>query len=114
MLKLRERFLTRLDARCNMLLLRPNLCERRPDVCTLSICADSETVGMVFFMNDMMQALQVAIERKASDIFIVSGFPMAFKINDVIEPVDAERLMPEATESLIRQIYELEGAGWTS
>lgn len=102
--------MTRLDARCNMLLLRPNLCERRPDVCTLSICADSETVGMVFFMNDMMQALQVAIERKASDIFIVSGFPMAFKINDVIEPVDAERLMPEATESLIRQIYELEGS----
>ena len=49
-------------------------------------------------MTNMLEALQKAIENKASDIFIVSGFPMAFKINDVIEPVDEERLMPDATE----------------
>ena len=40
-------------------------------------------------MTNMLEALQKAIENKASDIFIVSGFPMAFKINDVIEPVDS-------------------------
>ena len=61
-------------------------------------------------MTNMLEALQKAIENKASDIFIVSGFPMAFKINDVIEPVDEERLMPDATEDLIRQIYQLEGS----
>ena len=61
-------------------------------------------------MTNMLEALQKAIENKASDIFIVSGFPMAFKVNDVIEPVDEERLMPDATADLIRQIYELEGS----
>lgn len=60
-------------------------------------------------MTDMKEALRLAIERQASDIFIVSGFPMAFKIGDVIQPVDNERLMPEATARLIGQIYELEG-----
>lgn len=58
-------------------------------------------------MNDMQAALQKAIEAKASDIFIISGYPMAFKINDAIEPVDDERLMPENTQSLIEQIYQL-------
>ncbi|MGI5893290.1 MAG: type IV pilus twitching motility protein PilT [Candidatus Merdivicinus sp.] len=61
-------------------------------------------------MTEIQQALELAIERKASDIFIVSGFPMAFKINDVIDPIDSERLMPDATEKLITQIYELEGS----
>lgn len=61
-------------------------------------------------MTNMLEALHKAIEAKASDIFIVSGCPMAFKINDVLEPVDEERLMPEATENLIHQIYELEGS----
>lgn len=61
-------------------------------------------------MTDMQQALQLAIEERASDIFIVSGFPMAFKINDVIEPVDSERLMPDTTADLIGQLYRLEGS----
>ena len=60
-------------------------------------------------MTDMQQALALAIQKKASDIFIVSGFPMAFKINDVIEPVDSERLMPDTTARMIEQIYQLEG-----
>lgn len=60
-------------------------------------------------MTNMLEALHKAIEAKASDIFIVSGYPMAFKINNVLEPVDEERLMPDVTADLIHQIYELEG-----
>ena len=38
---------------------------------------------------------------------IIPGYPMAFKTNDAIEPVDDERLMPENAQSLIEQIYQL-------
>lgn len=58
-------------------------------------------------MDNMQIALQKAVEAKASDIFIISGYPMAYKIMDVIEPVDEQRLMPENTEDLIAQIYRL-------
>lgn len=58
-------------------------------------------------MDNMQQALQQAVEAKASDIFIISGYPMAFKINDEIQAVDDQRLMPDNTRDLIQQIYAL-------
>lgn len=58
-------------------------------------------------MDNMQQALQQAVEAKASDIFIISGYPMAFKINDEIQAVDDQRLMPDNTQDLIHQIYAL-------
>ena len=58
-------------------------------------------------MNHIEEALRQAVERKASDIFIVAGFPLSYKINDAITPVDDGRLMPEATDVLIREIYSL-------
>lgn len=61
-------------------------------------------------MTDIEEALQRAVEQKASDIFIVSGFPLSYKINDIIMPVDEEKLMPDTTADLIRQIYALEGS----
>lgn len=63
-------------------------------------------------MDNMQVALQKAVEAKASDIFIISGYPMAFKIMDAIEPVDEQRLMPENTRNLIEQIYQL--SNWRS
>lgn len=60
-------------------------------------------------MKEIHEILQEAVERKASDIFIVSGFPLSYKINDVIQPAEDEKLMPDTTEALLRQIYELDG-----
>ena len=60
-------------------------------------------------MKEIHEILQEAVERKASDIFIVSGFPLSYKINDVIQPTEDEKLMPDTTEALLRQIYELDG-----
>ena len=37
-------------------------------------------------MKEIHEILQEAVERKASDIFIVSGFPLSYKINTVIQP----------------------------
>ena len=44
----------------------------------------------------------------ASDILIVSGSPLAFKINGRITHVGTEHLSPGDTEELIRAIYELD------
>lgn len=60
-------------------------------------------------MNTILDILRLAIDHKASDIFVVTGFPVAIKTNDSIDPIDEERMMPDMTRELIRQIYELAG-----
>lgn len=56
---------------------------------------------------ELSQILKSAVEKQASDIFIVSGLPLSFKVNHVIEPQSEEKLFPDATEALIREIYSL-------
>lgn len=53
--------------------------------------------------------LKTAVERHASDIFIVAGLPVSYRVNGVIHHLDEERLMPDATKGLMEQIYELAG-----
>ena len=50
--------------------------------------------------------LTTATNAKASDIFIVAGLPLTYKVNGVLHSV-GERLMPNTTELLIREIYTL-------
>ena len=50
--------------------------------------------------------LQDATEAGASDIFIVAGLPLSYRVNGVLFH-KGERLMPDSTEAFIRQIYEL-------
>ena len=50
--------------------------------------------------------LQDATEAGASDIFIVAGLPLSYRVNGVLFHT-GERLMPDSTEAFIRQIYEL-------
>ena len=50
--------------------------------------------------------LTTATNAKASDIFIVAGLPLTYKVNGVLHSV-GERLMPNTTELLIREIYAL-------
>lgn len=59
-------------------------------------------------MNEFhaLTILQTATEAQASDIFIVAGLPLSYKVNGVLQHF-GERLMPDTTEKLIREIYEL-------
>ena len=57
---------------------------------------------------DMIQILQKAVDQKASDIFIIAGAPVSFKIGDSIKPVDSAKLTPEDTSDLAKQVYQLD------
>lgn len=48
-----------------------------------------------------------AVEQDASDIFIIPGLPLSYKIHGEICQVGETRLLPKDTEEMIRAIYEL-------
>ena len=50
--------------------------------------------------------LSFATEHHASDIFIIAGRPLSFKINGKLS-IYGERLMPADTEILLRQLYQM-------
>lgn len=52
------------------------------------------------------EMLTAATNANASDIFIIAGRPLTYKVNGLMH-TEGERLMPDTTESLIRQIYIL-------
>lgn len=56
---------------------------------------------------NMTEILTKAKELGASDIFIVSGRPLSYKKGGRIVQFDDERIMPDRTEILIREIYTL-------
>lgn len=52
--------------------------------------------------------LTAATQAKASDIFIIAGLPLTYKVNGLLHS-EGDRLMPDITEKLIREIYTLAG-----
>lgn len=62
----------------------------------------SETIDAVSFLTQATNA-------KASDIFIVSGLPLSYKVNGILRHV-GERIMPDTTARLIQEIYKLADA----
>ena len=56
-------------------------------------------------MADLIQYLQTATSHRASDIFMVPGAPVSYKVEGLLRPMEDRRLDPEGSESLIRQIY---------
>ena len=56
---------------------------------------------------DINYVLRRAIDSGASDIFIVAGTNLCFKINGNIIRQDDNILKPDDTKSLIEQIYQL-------
>ena len=55
---------------------------------------------------DTKEFLHDAVERGSSDIFIVAGRPVTYKINGNLV-VNEGALMPEETERMVRDIYDL-------
>lgn len=51
--------------------------------------------------------LKEAAQKKVSDLFIIAGRPLAFKINSQIVNYSEEILMPKETEELISGIYQI-------
>ena len=53
--------------------------------------------------------LEKATQAHASDIFIVAGLPLSYKVNGILHS-EGDRLMPADTEALIREIFALAGS----
>jgi twitching motility protein PilT len=58
----------------------------------------------------LVQLLKQAVDLGVSDILLIAGFPVAFKISGAIIPQSEKRLTPEETEALVFGLYELSGA----
>lgn len=56
---------------------------------------------------DAKELLMDVVKRNASDVFIVAGSPCAVKIHGKIQKYNQEKLKPEDTEHLIREIYAI-------
>jgi twitching motility protein PilT len=55
--------------------------------------------------NDLDSILRRAAEAGASDIYIVSGRPLSYKVDGIIHELSADRLMPDDTSALLEEIY---------
>lgn len=51
--------------------------------------------------------LQQAVDNNASDIFIVTGLPVSFRKNGVIQATSGDRLLPNDSARLLQEIYDL-------
>lgn len=60
-------------------------------------------------MHDILNLLRSAVEQAASDIFIISGLPVSFKINGKITAQSGEVILPPASGEIIGEIYRLAG-----
>ncbi|MCL2339528.1 MAG: Flp pilus assembly complex ATPase component TadA, partial [Actinomycetia bacterium] len=53
--------------------------------------------------------MEELVRRQVTDVFIIAGRPISYKLNGRIEGLDEERLDPDDTQELISQIYQLAG-----
>ncbi|MBQ0078557.1 MAG: PilT/PilU family type 4a pilus ATPase [Eubacterium sp.] len=60
-------------------------------------------------MADLRQILTSAVTLGASDIFIVAGRPISYKVNGVLTDYSDEKMIPAITKELIAGMYELAG-----
>ena len=58
-------------------------------------------------MADLMQYLRRAVEDHASDLFIVAGGPVSYKLEGHVCAIGDERLLPPRTQEYISEIYRL-------
>lgn len=60
-------------------------------------------------MAELLDYLKQAVDRNASDLFLVAGGPASVKEDGRLTPLEEGRLMPQDTERLIAAIYERAG-----
>ncbi len=57
----------------------------------------------------MLEYLSEAAQKGASDVFIVAGEELCFKVHGLIEKQGGDRLMPDDAYLLVKQIYDIAG-----
>ena len=55
------------------------------------------------------EILKTGMDMGGSDIFVLPGSPVSLKRGGEIFPITSDRIMPDSSEELIRQIYQLAG-----
>ena len=58
---------------------------------------------------DIVDFLKKVVDESGSDIFIVAGRPLTYKLHGHVVSLDEERLSPDKTEELVRTVYFLAG-----
>lgn len=64
---------------------------------------------MDYASTDIGHLLEKAVKKGASDIFVVAGLPITWRVNGRIHHMDGAKLMPSQTENYVREIYSLAG-----
>ncbi|MEF9967533.1 MAG: PilT/PilU family type 4a pilus ATPase [Longicatena sp.] len=55
----------------------------------------------------IQEILEKAVSKNVSDIFIIAGSPISFKVNGSVEPMDENVVHPDIARLIINEIYEL-------
>lgn len=63
---------------------------------------------------NLTEVLSAAVERGASDILIITGLPVSYKIGEHISPVNDEKLLPADTERLVKELYDYDNRDFYS
>ncbi|EDS71572.1 twitching motility protein [Anaerofustis stercorihominis DSM 17244] len=58
-------------------------------------------------MISLNELLKRAVDDNASDVFIIAGRGLSYKVNGVIKEIDSEIVMPDVSESMIREIFDI-------
>ena len=58
-------------------------------------------------MDDIQEILKQAVDQKASDVFIVAGACISFKVSGEIRPINDEKLTPQDTYYILEKIYSI-------
>lgn len=58
-------------------------------------------------MIDLLELLRGAVEKEASDIFILASLPLSYKMNGVIVPQETEKMTSASTSEVITEIYKM-------
>lgn len=58
-------------------------------------------------LMDIKEILTHATSQGASDVFLITGLPLTYKINGKLTSITKERLMPDTTTQLVKDIYDL-------
>lgn len=53
--------------------------------------------------------LSIASKAEASDIFIIAGLSLSYKVNGLVKEISDKRMNPDETEKIIKEIYRLAG-----
>lgn len=60
-------------------------------------------------MVELEDVLKLAVEQQASDVFIMAGLPLSYKLKGKIVHFDDKKISPEISEQYIRKVYTLGG-----